>query len=314
MIRRAVVTGGAGFVGSHLCEALAGRGWEVVALDDFSAGGRSRTEKGRAAGIETVEVDITDPGLGAVMMGVGPQVVFHLAAVSSVPLCQKDPRRCVEVNVEGTARVVDAARRSGAGRLVNVSSLAALGIPFHGADSSYGMSKRAAEDLVSRRAPVAGIRWVTLRPANIYGPHQYADGESAVVGTWLRAMASGEPLFLDGDGRQTRDFVYVTDAVEAMILASDRADGLTLDLGGGVETSLLSLLETMREVTGWEGAVRPRPARAGDIRRSVTDPRPARAALGWKAHTDLVTGLEKTWEWINTPLTNPGKRPTAVGA
>lgn len=300
MTRRAVVTGGSGFVGSHLCQALAGRGWEVVSLDDFSSGSLYGAEGVRAFGVETVETDITSPDLGRVMEEAGPQVVFHLAAVSSVGLCAKNPTRCVEVNVDGTARVLEAAAGSGATKLVNISSLAVHGRPDEGNGHTYGMSKWSAENLVSRRAPSAGLGWVTLRPANVYGPRQHGDGESAVVATWLEAIAGGRPLFLDGDGLQTRDFLYVTDAVEAMIAAADRADSLAVDLGQGVETTLLALLDTMRGLTGWKGGVSPRPARPGDIRRSVVDPRPAHIALGWRAGTDLVTGLRRTWDWMTT--------------
>lgn len=300
MTRRAVVTGGAGFVGAHLCEALAARGWEVVSMDDYSTGRRSGAGGGRETGVETWELDITGPGLQSAMTRAGPDVVFHLAAVSSVTLCENDQGRCAEVNVEGTARVLEAAAGSGASRLVNVSSLAVHGIPDGGTGPAYGLSKRAAEDLVSRRAPAAGVGWVTLRPANVYGPRQCGDGESAVVAAWLAAMAGGGPLYLDGDGRQTRDFLYVADAVAAMIAAADRADGLTLELGSGVETSLLELLGTMRDVTGRRGRVDRRPARSGDIRRSVVDPRPARAALGWSAGTGLESGLRATWDWLTS--------------
>ena len=287
-------------MGSHLCAALAECGWEVVALDDFSGGGRPAESGKIVRGVDTVRVDITEPGLDRLIAEIGPQVVFHLAAVSSVPLCREDPRRCMRVNVEGTARVLDAACRGGAAKLVNVSSLAVYGLSEGESDPSYGLSKRLAEDLVRRRASAAGIGWTTLRPANVYGPRQQGDGESAVVATWLKAMAAAQPLFLDGDGRQTRDFLYVTDAVEAMILAVDRADGLSLELGTGRETSLRGLLDAMREVTGWQGEVRRRPARPGDIRHSVTDPQPARAALGWTGRTDLITGLRKTWEWVTS--------------
>ena len=296
MSRRAVVTGGAGFVGSHLCEALARQGWTVVSLDDCTTGSGANLERGRAMGVETLAVDITAPDLAAVMTKARPQVVFHLAAVSSVTLCERDPERCVAVNVEGTARVWEAARRSGAEKLVNISSLAVHGVSTEGAGDSYGRSKQAAEEYLAREAPAAETLLTTLRPANIYGPRQHGDGESAVVATWLRAMARGDPLYLDGDGRQTRDFLYVEDAVAAMILAADRADGHTLELGGGYETSLVSLLEAMSGITDWRGRAGRRPARPGDIRRSVVDPRPAEDRLGWKAQTDLRTGLRLTWE------------------
>lgn len=297
MGRRALVTGGAGFVGSHLCESLAGRGWEVVSVDDLSTAAASNLQRCRTLGVQNVEVDITAPGLARVMARTAPQVVFHLAAVSSVKLGEADPGRCREVNVEGTMRVWEGAVRSGARKLVNVSSLAVHGA-HHGSEGlTYGRSKLAAEQHLKEAASGAGMGWTTLRPANVYGPGQFGDGEAAVVAAWLTAMARGEPLFLDGDGLQTRDFVFVGDVVEAIVAAADRADGLVLEVGGGVETSLVALLETMRKITGWEGTPRRRPARAGDIRRSVVDPGPAGSALGWRALTDLASGLQRTWDW-----------------
>lgn len=292
--RRAVVTGGAGFVGSHLCEALLRAGWRVVSLDDCSTGSPANLERALAMGVEALEVDITTPDLDAAMARTRPEVVFHLAALSSVTLCQRDPERCEAVNAGGTARVWDAARRSGAGKLVNVSSLAVHGV----SPDAYGRSKLAAEEYLAGQASSAKMRLTTLRPANVYGPRQHGDGESAVVATWLGAMVRGEPLFLDGDGRQTRDFLYVDDAVAAMVLAADRADGHTLELGMGVETSLVTLLGTMGGTTGWRGRPSRRPARPGDIRRSVVDPRPAAGRLGWEARTGLDEGLRLTWEWM----------------
>ena len=292
--RRAVVTGGAGFVGSHLCEALVGAGWRVVSLDDCSTGSPANLERARAMGVEALDVDITTPDLAAAMAESRPQVVFHLAALSSVTLCQSDPDRCEAVNVDGTARVWEAASRCGAEKLVNVSSLAVHGV----SPGSYGRSKRAAEEYLARRAPVEEMRLTILRPANVYGPRQHGDGESAVVATWLGAMARGEPLFLDGDGRQTRDFLYVDDAVAAMVLSADRADGHTLELGMGVETSLVSLLRTMSQTTAWRGGPVRRPERPGDLRRSVVDPRPGSNRLGWEAQTGLEEGIRLTWEWV----------------
>ena len=300
MRRRAVVTGGGGFIGSHLCESLAGQGWLVVSVDDFSTAVPANLERGRALGVQSVEADITAPGLAGVMARAAPQVVFHLAAVSSVKLGEADPRRCREVNVEGTMRVLEAAVRSGAGKLVNVSSLAVHGAHPGSGGQSYGRSKLAAEEHLREAAGEAAMGWTTLRPANVYGPGQLGDGESAVVAAWLAAMARGEPLFLDGDGLQTRDFVFVGDVVEAIIAAADRADGLVLELGRGVETSLLALLETMRKITGWDGAPGRRRARAGDKRRSVVDPEPARNVLGWRARTDLASGLQRTWDWARS--------------
>lgn len=292
--RRAVVTGGAGFIGSHLCEVLVRAGWRVVSLDDCSTGSPANLERARSVGVETLDVDITAPDLAAAMAETVPQVVFHLAALASVTLCGQDPERCLAVNVEGTARVWEAASRCGAEKMVNVSSLAVHGV----SDDAYGRSKRAAETFLARRASAAGMRLTTLRPANVYGPRQHGDGESAVVATWLGAMARGEPVFLDGDGRQTRDFLYVDDAVAAMALAADRAEGHTLELGMGVETSLVSLLGTMSGTTGWRGRPSRRPARPGDVRRSVVDPDPATDRLGWKARTGLEEGIRRTWEWV----------------
>jgi UDP-glucose 4-epimerase len=247
-----------------------------------------------------VEVDITKPELGSVIARAAPQVVFHLAAVSSVSLGETDPGRCWEVNVEGTARVLESAIGSGAAKMVNVSSLAVHGAHPEAEGSSYGNSKRVAEQRLSEKATGVGMGWTTLRPANIYGPRQYGDGESAVVATWMTAMAQGGPLFMDGDGLQTRDFLFIGDAIEAIVAAADRADRSVLEVGAGVETSLLVLLQTMKGITGWEGRLGRRPARTGDIRRSVVDPGPAEEALGWRAGTDLELGLRQTWDWARS--------------
>ena len=267
-------------------------------MDDFSTGTLSNLERARSKGVTAERMDITDSGLDGVMNETAPHVVFHLAAISSVQLCEKNPRRCCKVNVEGTARVLQSAARSGADKLVNISSLAVHGAAAGSVGASYGLSKLAAEDRVRRQAASAGIDWITLRPANVYGPRQRGDGESAVVATWFGGIANRRPLFLDGDGLQTRDFLYVADAVEAVIAAAERGSGMDIDVGGGVETSLNALIRHMREITGWEGTLGRRPPRPGDIRRSVVDPRPARTILGWSAGTDLAGGLQRTWEWV----------------
>ncbi len=268
-------------------------------MDDFSTGTPANLHRSGSLGVESLALDITGSELESAMTEVGPRVVFHLAALSSVTLSDNDPRRCAEVNVEGTVRVWEAAARSGAEKMVNVSSLAVHGADSGGQGHAYGRSKRDAENYVSSAAAASGaMRYTTIRPANVYGPRQFGDGESAVVATWLKAMSTGDPLYLDGDGHQTRDFLFVEDAVSALANAADQGDGHTLEIGGGVETPLLTLLHTMARVTGWEGSPRRRPRRSGDIRRSVVDPGPASRHLGWRARTDLESGLRRTWLWV----------------
>ena len=275
-------------------------GWVggVAAIDNLTTGRRSNLQSAFELGVELIEADITSPLIERAMIGFDPDVVFHLAAMSSVVACRNDPPACAEVNVEGTVRVLESARRAGARKLINISSLAAASASSYEVGGEYGTSKKAAEERVSRHAVRIGLSFTTLRPANIYGPRQRGGGEAGVVTAWMRSLVSGAPLFLDGDGRQTRDFIYVGDAVRAMVVAADRGDGETLELGGGIETSLLSLWETMKSATGRCATLNRRPARPGDPRRSVVDIRPAREALGWEALVDLEMGLRRTWQWM----------------
>ena len=292
--RRALVTGGAGFVGSHLCEALLQQDWEVFALDDLSTGEASNL--GGCEGVVLMRADVSSSVLVKVAVRLQPQVVFHLAALSSVPDCGKYPVKCARVNIVGARKVVDAAVASRAEKLVNISSLAAVSHP-RGPGGFYGQSKLIAEAGVVKGALRSGLRFTTLRPANIYGPRQRGGGEAGVVASWLGAIKSGHPVYLDGHGGQTRDFLYVGDAVSAMVAAAHSGDGMTLEVGTGVETSLKSLLSAVADVTGWSDEPEARSPRPGDALRSVVDPEPARKALGWSSATALEEGLGNTWEW-----------------
>ena len=281
-------------MGSHLCEALLQQDWEVFALDDLSSGEAGNL--GSCEGVVLMRVDVSSPVLVEVAVRLQPQVVFHLAALSSVPDCGKNPVKCARVNIVGATKVVAAAVASRAEKLVNISSLAAISPP-QGPGGFYGRSKLVAEARVMEGALRSGLRFTTLRPANIYGPRQRGGGEAGVVASWLGAIKSGAQVYLDGHGGQTRDFLYVGDAVAAIMAAAQAGDGMTLEVGTGVETSLKSLLSAVAGVTGWSEDPEVRPPRPGDALRSVVDPEPVGKALGWLPATALEDGLGDTWEW-----------------
>jgi UDP-glucose 4-epimerase len=296
---RAVVTGGAGFIGSNLVDALVGRGDEVVVVDDLSTGKRENV----AEGARLVEVDIRDPGLADVFAETEPEVCFHLAAQADVPTSVARPDFDAEVNVVGTIRVLEAA---GNGAHVVFSS---TGGAIYGECqgparedhprsplSPYGVAKLAGEEYLAAWNRLRGTRHGTLRFGNVYGPRQEAGLEGGVVAIFLNAMAGGEETTIFGDGGQTRDFIHVDDVVRAVLLAPGR--GGVFNVGSGVETSVRELHERCRAVSGDERPPRQAPPREGDVVRSVLDVSLAAAELGWRPEVSLDEGLRATWEWM----------------
>jgi UDP-glucose 4-epimerase len=294
-----VVTGGAGFIGSNLVDALVGRGDEVVVVDDLSTGKRENV----AEGARLVEVDIRDPGLADVFAETEPEVCFHLAAQADVPTSVARPDFDAEVNVVGTIRVLEAA---GNGAHVVFSS---TGGAIYGECqgparedhprtplSPYGVAKLAGEEYLAAWNRLRGTRHGTLRFGNVYGPRQEAGLEGGVVAIFLNAMAGGEETTIFGDGGQTRDFVHVDDVVRALLLAP--GGGGVFNVGSGVETSVRELHERCRAVSGDERPPRQAPPREGDVVRSVLDVSLAAAELGWRPEVSLDEGLRATWEWM----------------
>ena len=296
---RAVVTGGAGFIGSNLVDALVGRGDEVHVLDDLSNGRRENVHAGATLHV----ADIRDPD--AVVDAVRPEVVFHLAAQANVRTSVERPDHDADVNVLGTIRVLDAARRHGA-RLVFSSTGGAIygecDAPA-GEDAErrplapYGTSKLCGEEYLATWNRLHGTSHVSLRFGNVYGPRQEPHGEAGVVAIFMGLLeGSGTPTIY-GDGRQTRDYVYVGDVVDAVLRAAEH-DGGVYNVGTGVETSVLELYEAIQAATGISREARHAPPRLGELQRSVLDPAAAARDLGWRPATRLAEGLRATWTWV----------------
>lgn len=304
--RHALVTGGAGFIGSHLTDRLLAEGWQVRVLDDFSSG-REENLAAAARRIQVYKGDLRDAELLASALS-GVEVVFHQAAVPSVPRSIAEPLRTHDVNVNGTLNLLEQARQAGVRRVVYAASSSAYGdtptlpkvetmpaMPL----SPYALQKYVGEVYCRLYAGLYGLETVALRYFNIFGPRQNPDSEyAAVIPRFLRACLRGESPRIYGDGEQTRDFTFVGDAVAANVLAADapRASGSVMNIGGGARTSLNALLDAVREITA--SGVEPiyEPARAGDVRDSLAALGRAHDLLGYTPQVDLREGLRRTLE------------------
>jgi UDP-glucose 4-epimerase len=294
-----MVTGGAGFIGSHVADALLARGDEVHVLDNLATGRPENVPEGATFH----EADIREPD--AAFDAARPELVLHLAAQASVSVSVEQPDLDAEVNVIGTLRVLEAARRHGA-QVVFSSTGGAIygecaapapeGSP-RGPLSPYGTSKLAGEEYLATWNRLHGTRHVSLRFGNVYGPRQDPHGEAGVVAIFLRSVAEGVTPTIFGDGSQERDYVYVGDVVAATLAAVGRAGGV-FNVATGRATSVLELVAGMRRATGTEFAVEHGPERLGDLQRSVLDPGLAARGLGWRPETSLDEGLRRTWEFF----------------
>jgi UDP-glucose 4-epimerase len=292
---RAVVTGGAGFIGSHVAEALLARGDEVVVVDDLSSGKRDNVP----SGADFVEHDVRQP------FETDAEAVFHLAAQADVGTSMEKPEYDADVNVVGTVRMLEAARRAGA-QVVFASTGGAIygdvGEPAGEETprrpvSAYGIAKVAGEEYVAGWNRIYGTRHVVLRFANVFGPRQDSSLEGGVVSIFLERMRFGEETLIFGDGEQTRDFVYVADVVRAVLASVGREGGL-YNVGTGVETSVNRLHELCGLVSGSVARPRHEAPRPGDARRSVLDVSRIGRDLGWRPEVSLEEGLRRTWEWM----------------
>jgi UDP-glucose 4-epimerase len=304
------VTGGAGFIGSHLVDALVARGDEVLVVDDFSTGKRENLAGALDLGAKATELDITEAdAVGQAFDSFSPQRVFHLAAQIDVRKSMADPGFDVRLNVLGTVNVLEAAARAGAERLVFTSSGGTVygegagreaELPFsedapNRPDSVYGQSKLAAEGYIGFFARDRGLSGVTLRLGNVYGPRQDPATEAGVVAIFSELALDGGKPTVFGTGEQTRDYIHVDDVVAA-ILAAEAYDGPgPFNVGTGVETSVLDLVEMVGDLTG-RSDFEPQfaPAREGEIDRNVVDPERAASELGWRAELEIGPGLEQT--------------------
>ena len=295
---RAVVTGGAGFIGSHVVEALLGRGDEVHVVDNFATGRRENL----ADGATLHEHDIRDD-LGSLFAEIRPERVVHLAAQADVGTSVARPLFDAQVNVLGTLNVLEAARPHGATVVFSSTGGAIYGECAEPATeeaerqplSPYGTSKLAGEEYLATWNRLHGTRHVALRFGNVYGPRQLAKLEGGVVAIFMDRLRAGEQATIFGDGEQVRDFVFVGDVVAAVLAAEAGAAG-TYNVGTGRATSVNEVWQTCARVAGRGGEPVYEEPRAGDLLRSVLDPSRARDALGWEARTSLEDGLRQTWE------------------
>jgi UDP-glucose 4-epimerase len=309
---RSLVTGGAGFIGSNLVDALVARGDEVTVVDDLRTGRRSNLEGALAASAELVELDIRDAAaLAAVAAERRPETVFHLAAQIDVRKSIEDPAFDAAINVGGTANVLEAARGASAGRFVFVSTGGAIygegegqKLPLDESTaiapmSAYGQSKYAAEGYLALYERLHGLSGISLRLGNVYGPRQDPLGEAGVIAIFCGKVKNGGRPTVFGDGTQTRDYIYVGDVVAAALAAAGAATTGPLNIGTGVEASVLDLVELLGRLGGVEG-FEPElaPPRAGEVQRISIDASRAEGELGWRPQTSLEEGLRLTLDSI----------------
>jgi UDP-glucose 4-epimerase len=299
-IVRAIVTGGAGFIGSHVVDALVARGDEVAVIDSLAHGLKENV----SAGAELHVRDIREP-LDDLFDVVRPEAVFHLAAQADVRVSVENPVEDADVNVVGTIRILEGARRHGAQVVFSSTGGAIYGECETPARedtvteplSPYGTSKLAAEEYLRSYNRLYGTRHISLRYGNVYGPRQDPHGEAGVVAIFLGALSRGEPAKIFGDGAQTRDYVYVGDVARATTSTVGQDHGV-FNVGTGRETSVVELYELCARVAGSDIPAEQAPARLGELQRSFLDPTRAATELGFTAMVELEDGLRSTWDWI----------------
>ncbi len=297
---RVIVTGGAGFIGSHVVDALVARGDEVVVVDSLVHGSKDNV----SAGAVLHERDIREP-LDDLFDAVRPEAVFHLAAQADVRVSVERPVDDAEINVLGSVRVLEEARRHGAQVVFSSTGGAIYGECEEPARedspceplSPYGTAKLAAEEYLRSYNRLHDTKHVSLRYGNVYGPRQDPHGEAGVVAIFLGALARGEQAKIFGDGGQTRDYVYVGDVARATLSALGHGGGV-FNVGTGRETSVVELYEIAARVAGSETPAVHEPARLGELQRSFLDPSLAARELGFGAMVELEDGLAATWEWV----------------
>ena len=298
---RAIVTGGAGFIGSHVVEALLARGDEVTVVDDLSNGKRENLPEG----VRLVERDVRE-GLAEVFGEARPELCFHLGAQVDVRVSVDRPAHDASVNVLGTIEVLEAARAHETQVVFSSTGGAIYGECVAPAPETaerrplapYGVSKLAGEEYLAAYNRLSWTRHVSMRYGNVYGPRQDPHGEAGVVAIFLGKLAAGEAPRIFGDGSQTRDYVYAGDVARATLAAAGQEGGV-FNVGTGEETSVVELYEACRRVAGSSLDAEPAPTRLGELQRSVLDVSRAERELGWRPEVSLEDGLRLTWESIS---------------
>ena len=311
--RKVLVTGGAGFIGSHLVDRLLNEGFQVSIIDNLTTGKLGNLNPAATF----YHSDISESAVDEIFGREQPDFVFHLAAQVSVTESARNPVDTAEVNVLGTLRLLEAARRMGLEKFIFSSTGGAIyGNPDDnpcGEDtpvvpiSPYGLSKYLAEQYIELFHRLHRVDFTSLRYGNVYGPRQDPHGEAGVISIFAQAMLEGRQPRIYGDGTQERDFVYVDDVVEANIRAMERGNNRTLNIGTGEGTSVNDLFQTLREITGFPREAEHRPRRPGEVHRIFLECSQARTHLGWSPAVGLAEGLRKTVEYYNSEA-SPSRR------
>ncbi len=309
-MRVSLVTGGAGFIGSHIVRTLLARGDRVKVLDNFSTGQRENLS-GVEKEIELIEGDLREAAEVAQAVQ-GVDAIFHHAALVSVPLSVEDPQTCFDINVQGTLNLLEAARHAGVSRVTLASSAAVYGesqdIPLKESGetmsySPYAASKRVNEIYADLYTRTTDMGVTALRYFNVYGPRQSPDSHyAAAIPIFARRLLDGKAPTVYGDGLQSRDFVFVGDVVRANLLAVEAPDapGRIFNICSGSEIAILDLIATLREILPGAPETRFASTRLGDVYRSLGDPAQAARCLGFNAETRLLDGLKRTVDWMRS--------------
>jgi len=310
---RALVTGGAGFIGSNLVDALVARGEDVLVLDDLSSGRRENLTGALDAGATLLEASIADrDALARAFDEHRPQAVFHLAAQIDVRRSVEDPLFDLDLNVGGTINLLERSRAAGVERFVFASTGGAIYGEGEGLelpltedaacrpDAPYGQSKFAAEGYLSLYRRQHSVPATALRLGNVYGPRQDPHGEAGVVSIFGGRMLRGEDITVFGDGTQTRDYVFVHDVVDAFVRSIDAGDDVRCNIGTGEQTSVNELYAAIAGLAGHDAPPSYAPARPGELAHIALDVRRAAAELGWAPRTSLHDGLAATLEWLRS--------------
>ncbi|HEX9236614.1 MAG TPA: NAD-dependent epimerase/dehydratase family protein [Actinomycetota bacterium] len=311
-----LVTGAAGFIGSHLCDRLLAEGKRVVGVDDLSRGRIANLVEARSYGGQFTfyTMDVRAEGLRTLLERHQPEVVLHLAAQPSVRTSLTDPILDASVNIMGLLNLMEGASRAGVRKVVFASSGGAIygeqrKIPVKETarkgsrpTSPYGVSKKVAEDFLAFYARYRRVDYTVLALANVYGPRQDPGAEAGVVAIFAGKMLAGEAPMIFGDGNQTRDYVFVDDAMHAFALATERGSGLLLNVGTGLEASVNLVYRLLAEAAGFGGAPSRGPLPPGELIRSALDVDLAAAELGWRPWTHLEDGLRETVAYLRETL------------
>ncbi|MGE5753705.1 MAG: NAD-dependent epimerase/dehydratase family protein [Deltaproteobacteria bacterium] len=312
-MKRILITGGAGFIGSHVADACVAGGNEVMVIDDLSSGKKEQVP----AEARFVLCDVASDTAAEAVRTFRPEILIHHAAQINVRASVADPQFDAQVNILGSIRLLESARRNGVRKFIFASS----GGAGYGeqerfpADEShpvrpvspYGAAKMSVELYLNYYRAQYGLDYTALRYSNVYGPRQDPHGEAGVVAIFAERLLKGQTAVVNGDGEQTRDFVYVGDVVRANLDALSRGDGLSVNIGTGVETSVNTVFRILRDLAGSRQEEIHGPAMPGEQRRSCLENRMASYELGWYPETSLEEGLARTLEFFRRKIINAGK-------